>query len=85
MLQYNVNLIIISKEFISDGPFFSNYFSLFAYDNIYAYQYHFLQWQKISVMTCGHYRTSRKLENFQENKNYLSSHLLKMPTVNSHL
>ena len=46
MLQYNVNLIIISKEFISDRPFFSNCFSLFTYDNIYAYQYHFHRWQK---------------------------------------
>ena len=55
---------------------------------IYTYLYHFLRWQKRnekSVTTCGHYRTSRKLENFQENKNYLLSHLLKMPTINRHL
>ena len=39
MLLYHVNLIIISKEFISDGRFFANclFFSLFTYDNIYIY------------------------------------------------
>ena len=50
------------------GSFLSAIFHFLTYDNIYTDTI-FSDGKKIFSMICGHYRTFRKLEIFQENKN----------------
>lgn len=69
MLQY-VNLIIVSEEFISDGFFFVSCLSFtFSHMTTYILIPFFSDGKKFFSMACVHYRTFRKLECFQENKN----------------
>lgn len=77
MLPHNVHLIIIPEGFISYGLFLSTVFHFFTCDNIYTDTISLMVKKKKVI--CGHYRTSRKSENFQENKHYVDSHRLKMP------